>query len=519
MAGGRFVALGYNRNKAATSPDGITWTARTLASTNNWQAITYGNGQFVAITYLSTVAATSPDGITWTNHVLSPFAGYWQSVAFGNSMFVAISSEQSNKVTSSPDGITWTPGEMPASAIWQTITFGNGVFVAVAVNSSIAATSSDGITWTQRAMPVSTAWQSVTFGNGMFVAVSSSGAIAASSPDGITWTQRTLPAARYFVTVTAASGLFVAVAQSSGFGASSPDGITWTQITMSSSRAWYAVAYGGGHFAAVASDTEVANYYAFAEVASALQGRAEVASPLGAPSAQGAVLREVTSFGVATSRRSIAASALGASAVFGTPNSPYLQTGVASALVTLGLGAPMAFVYTPPVTSLAAGARGLCSTSFGDATALTAATTQGIGQTATVFGTPGNRRSQNAPGVEPTMTGGVGHAVVAAHAAGSRMANIGVPTARCSQPSAHAYRGTRWGLASVFRSNTFLATGGYVPARFGRPTASHLNAYPAAGFGGQAQLGTPTGTQWYRALHTPPSFRTGKPLLIRTPSC
>ena len=48
---------------AATSPDGITWTARTLPSSSPWISVTYANGIFVAVsggTTASTAAATSP---------------------------------------------------------------------------------------------------------------------------------------------------------------------------------------------------------------------------------------------------------------------------------------------------------------------------------------------------------------------------------------------------------------------------------------------------------------------------
>ena len=37
-----------------TSPDGITWTARTAAEANGWYSVTYGNGLFVAVAYTGT---------------------------------------------------------------------------------------------------------------------------------------------------------------------------------------------------------------------------------------------------------------------------------------------------------------------------------------------------------------------------------------------------------------------------------------------------------------------------------
>ena len=36
-------------NRVMTSPDGITWTARTSAADNGWYGVTYGDGLFVAV--------------------------------------------------------------------------------------------------------------------------------------------------------------------------------------------------------------------------------------------------------------------------------------------------------------------------------------------------------------------------------------------------------------------------------------------------------------------------------------
>ena len=47
-------------NRVMTSPDGVTWTARTLPSWQYWSSVTYGNGVFVAVAGSSNVAATSP---------------------------------------------------------------------------------------------------------------------------------------------------------------------------------------------------------------------------------------------------------------------------------------------------------------------------------------------------------------------------------------------------------------------------------------------------------------------------
>lgn len=73
--------------------------------------ITYGNGLFVAISNngLQNSIVTSPDGITWTIRSLPVTITYptFSKIAFGNGIFLAICSA-GNKFAYSNDGITWT---------------------------------------------------------------------------------------------------------------------------------------------------------------------------------------------------------------------------------------------------------------------------------------------------------------------------------------------------------------------------------------------------------------------------
>ena len=75
-----------------TSPDGITWTARSAAEANQWNSVTYGNNIFVAVANEGTRRVmTSPDGITWTARSAAE-ANQWNSVTYGNNIFVAVAS-------------------------------------------------------------------------------------------------------------------------------------------------------------------------------------------------------------------------------------------------------------------------------------------------------------------------------------------------------------------------------------------------------------------------------------------
>ncbi|GAB3034168.1 hypothetical protein GCM10027185_40020 [Spirosoma pulveris] len=120
---GLFVAVaGDGTNRVMTSPDGITWTARTAAENNSWYSVTYGNGQFVAVAGDGTKRVmTSPDGITWTARTASE-NNQWNGVTYGSGQFVAVASNGTNQVMTSSGGPSVSIA--PSS---QTITSGSSV--------------------------------------------------------------------------------------------------------------------------------------------------------------------------------------------------------------------------------------------------------------------------------------------------------------------------------------------------------------------------------------------------------
>jgi hypothetical protein len=251
-----FVAVAdTGTNRVMTSPDGITWTARTAAAVNSWSSVTYGNGQFVAVASSAggtDRVMTSPDGITWTIQTAAA-ANSWKSVTYGNGLFVAVGTGGgSTTAMTSPDGITWTL-RTAYSVNWASVTYGNGLFVTVGSGGYVA-TSPDGITWTTRIVPEANTWRSVTYGNGQFVAVSQDGTNRVmTSPDGIAWTAQAAEASTW-QSVTYGNGQFVAVASNATYrGMTSADGINWTPRTLDANT-WASVTYGAGQFVAVSSN-------------------------------------------------------------------------------------------------------------------------------------------------------------------------------------------------------------------------------------------------------------------------
>ncbi len=92
------VANSGSGNRVMTSPDGITWTARSSASSNQWNCVTYGGGLFVAVASSGTNnrVMTSSDGVAWTSqNTTSVGTNTWFGVTYGN-------------------GITWTSRDTSA---------------------------------------------------------------------------------------------------------------------------------------------------------------------------------------------------------------------------------------------------------------------------------------------------------------------------------------------------------------------------------------------------------------------
>jgi hypothetical protein len=165
---GIFVAVGGS-GSAASTPDGVVWTGRTIPTlgAGTYVDVAFGNGIFVAIPTGNVTTAFSTNGITWTAGGNLPTSTTWVSVAYGNGRFVAIASGGRNVAYSLNKGATWTasvPG-LPVVASWTKITYGQGVFMAIASGTSICATSPDGVSWSVKAMPSSTTWNAIAFGN------------------------------------------------------------------------------------------------------------------------------------------------------------------------------------------------------------------------------------------------------------------------------------------------------------------------------------------------------------------
>ena len=282
-----------------------------MSASQNWSSVAWSPelGIFVAVAgnyaLATTVAATSPDGVNWTDRTMPGTATYWSSVAWSPELgiFCAVAgmiqsgtnnARTTNRAAISSDGINWTPVTLPSSAAWTCITWSPdlGIFLVISgITNGASLTSPDGVAWTaineMNLGPgssnkfTSVCWSPqrklfvASFGCQAGVDASSGGQdvtnIIFTSPDGINWTQRSIGIDSWpCVTWSPELGIFCAIgggSTSRGAGglngaaftsknvATSVDGTSWTtSAVLPTASYWSHVSWSSqlGMFLAVA---------------------------------------------------------------------------------------------------------------------------------------------------------------------------------------------------------------------------------------------------------------------------
>jgi hypothetical protein len=242
-------AVGVGDSSAAerSADAGDTWSAAGISGlSGTYYGVTSRGTLYCAVG--NNVCATSPDGLTWTPRTIP--AGMYRAVVWTGSQFVAVGA---GVCATSPDGTTWTARTFPATSGFG-LAWNGSTLVAVG-NGGFCATSPDGVTWTLRAS-LGTTHYAVVWTGSLFVAVGGAGGVAAAcstSPDGVTWTARTVPSSsgKSLYSVAWSGSALAAVGNS--FAASSPDGVTWTARTIPAGT-YNAVGWLGSQFAAIGNN-------------------------------------------------------------------------------------------------------------------------------------------------------------------------------------------------------------------------------------------------------------------------
>lgn len=292
-----FCAVASGGTDAATSPDGVTWTARTLPSSANWSAIAWNGTVFCAISSGSTHAATSADGITWNARTL-PSSANWSAISWsaGLSLFVIVATGGTS-AASSADGITWVARTLPTSQSWCGVAWNGTVFLAIngdcvgsipsgTLFSFVFATSTNGTSWTSRAFSIVgpggtlalPAFSSLAWNGTVFCIVGKGYLETATTPDGINYSSnQNMPSFAYSCIAWNGS-IFCAPAIGSSVAATSADGVTWIQQALPLSGNWSAIAAGGDIFCIVANvgsislATTFANFFFTASFKTSING-------------------------------------------------------------------------------------------------------------------------------------------------------------------------------------------------------------------------------------------------------
>lgn len=224
---------------------------------------TFVTANFSNNTYIATGSGggtpevqTSPDGTTWTRRTVSAGANPIRGSVYGPSLHV-VGHGGSTGVHTSPDAVTWTArtttGYCNALA-WGTV--GGGRFVVVGPAGFIA-TSPDGITWTTRtaASSYSGDFKDVTAVSTGFVACGTAGEIQQSA-DGITWTRvKTSGPQVSCLGYASAVPFLIAVADGGVVWVSYDFGLTWSStVTLSGATTVSSVKFVNGCFVVCASN-------------------------------------------------------------------------------------------------------------------------------------------------------------------------------------------------------------------------------------------------------------------------
>lgn len=102
----------------------------------------------------SNKCATSPDGATWTQRSM-PADRYWTGCASDGDRFVTVDGSGASDVcaVSTDNGLTWTEHTLPAAVEWADVRWNGTWFFAWAWDSEIFAFSADGETWESVSLP------------------------------------------------------------------------------------------------------------------------------------------------------------------------------------------------------------------------------------------------------------------------------------------------------------------------------------------------------------------------------
>ncbi len=227
---GLFVAVG-NSGAILTSPNGTTWTNRSVFGAGNFSAIVWTGTKLIAS---GDKTFTSTNGTAWT--FMSQQGRHDRLSELADGYLYAGTSR-------SADGISWSYSpdfEVDVGTLGCEIKLGGGVYLGPTFGGRLVR-STNGVNWTTIFTPGSTNWlRSVAWSNtaSRWVTVGDGGIIKTSDDAGITWVTRSSGTTRNLSAVHWTGVNFIASGAVNTFLRSS-DGISWTSVAVGGTTATY----------------------------------------------------------------------------------------------------------------------------------------------------------------------------------------------------------------------------------------------------------------------------------------
>lgn len=129
---------------------GLTWLGADIgaADTTMVSALLWhpAGAQFIAGRANGDIL-TSPDGVTWTPRTVPNADGRRRMATDGTTIVCSSGASSWDKCVTSLDGITWTERTFPSVASWSGLAWSPALGKFFAVGDSVAASSPDGVTW------------------------------------------------------------------------------------------------------------------------------------------------------------------------------------------------------------------------------------------------------------------------------------------------------------------------------------------------------------------------------------
>jgi len=220
------------------------WFYGTLPASGTWAHPVWTGTNWVTVMANSNIAATSPNGLVWTQRTL-PASVNWSCVTYhsGLALLVAVASGSSIAATSADNGVTWTQRAMLSSQAWALVAPGTidgaGGFMAASGSSNVGAISGDGATWTAITLPGTGPWVALACNWGgppatWALAASNAATVQTTVNNGFAWSSRTPGMganARGLVGLGSTVGTLLAAISASGAVLTSVDGgVTWKSV-------------------------------------------------------------------------------------------------------------------------------------------------------------------------------------------------------------------------------------------------------------------------------------------------